>query len=428
MRRKVCLCVIVACGLLSIAGSVLSLHPPSAVAQAVTPTLSPEAVANATFHTVQRGDNVFRLAQQYNTTMELIIAVNGLTNPRRIQVGQVLIIPLEGYPTPIPTATFTPMPTHTPAPTTTPIPPTLTPTFDPTVSYLLTTAPTIDPNPPAVATLAPDIPAAQDLPPTFTPPPTPLPGLPDNINGIPLDQILPLPPNVIANAQIIFANGQALGNNARAFSKLGDSTIESPFFMDRFDQPGGYHLGDFAALETTIEWFRGSFARDSVAVRVGLHSWSIFDSMWSDRRCAPAETLIACEFRLNRPSILFIRLGSNDVGVPRYFERSLREIVQYSIDHGVIPVLGTKPDRHEGSNINNEIIRQIAYDMSIPLWDFDLLAGTIPGRGLLGDGVHMNTFYAHDWRLSQGFQTGHGVHSLSGLIVLDRLLRTVIVP
>jgi hypothetical protein len=124
--------------------------------------------------------------------------------------------------------------------------------------------------------------------------------------------------------------------------------------------------------------------------------------------------------------VIFIRLGSNDVGVPGSTDYNLRKIVDYCIESGVIPIMGTKADRFDGpNNPNNTIIRAIADDYDLPLWDFDLLAATIPGRGLGPDGVHMTTFFAHDWRLPNAYTTGNGVHNLTALITLDRLWRIV---
>jgi hypothetical protein len=95
----------------------------------------------------------------------------------------------------------------------------------------------------------------------------------------------------------------------------------------------------------------------------------------------------------------------------------------------VIPILGTKADRFEGpGNVNNAIIRRLATDYGVPLWDFDLLAGTIPGRGLTVDNVHMTTFFAHDWTQPVAFQRGHGVHNLTALMALDAVLEVIATP
>jgi hypothetical protein len=219
-----------------------------------------------------------------------------------------------------------------------------------------------------------------------------------------------------------------MGRNPRAFTTAGDSTTEIPYFLARFDE-GPYDLGEYAYLQSVIDFFKGSFNHDSVSVRVGLHSWTLFDPTWSDKaRCQPNEAPLPCEIRLQNPSILLIRLGSNDYGVPTLFDESIRETVEYALEQGVIPVIGTKGDRGEGSDSNNDLLRQIASDYNLLLWDYDLIAGTLPGRGLDVDNVHMTTFYAHDYTLPEAFQSGHAMHNLSALMVLDTLWKEVILP
>jgi hypothetical protein len=161
-----------------------------------------------------------------------------------------------------------------------------------------------------------------------------------------------------------------------------------------------------------------------VAVRRGLHSWSVFDPMFATGDCQPGENMVACEFRLHNPSILFIRLGTNDVGVPESFDRNMRQLVEFCITNGVIPVLGTKADRfRDPADTNNGLIRQIAADYRVPLWDFDLIAQTIPNHGLDSDGVHLTTFFAHDYTQYDALQRGHGVNNLTALMMLDSILR-----
>lgn len=53
-----------------------------------------EAVeARGTRHTVQTGESLSQIAQQYGVTVEQILAVNGLDDPNTILVGQELLIP-----------------------------------------------------------------------------------------------------------------------------------------------------------------------------------------------------------------------------------------------------------------------------------------------------------------------------------------------
>ncbi len=342
-----------------------------------TPTLqtgpSSQAAAQATVvitHTVGAGDTLLGIALSYDVSVEEIIGANDMVDPDALAIGQELIVP--GV-----------------------IPPTAVPTYA------------------ANSPLAPAE-APLEKPPLVT------------VNGLAESAFVIAAPDVIRHAREIFARGQQMGRNPKAFSVVGDSTTEIPFFLARFDG-GPYDLGEYGYLQSVIDYFSGSFARDSVAVRVGLHSYTLFDPVWADKAvCQSNEAALACEIRLNNPSIVFIRLGSNDAGVPQLFDESIREAVQYAIDNGVIPVIGTKADRHEGSNENNDILRQIAADFRVPLWEYDLVAGTIVDRGLDADAVHMTGFYPHDYTLPEAYQSGHAMHNLTALMVLDTLWKEVI--
>lgn len=368
----------------------------------ITPAASPTIPPDAKMHVVQRGETVYRISQQYSVSMESIAATNGLTDMSRIFVGQELWIPAVTAPTrtaqPIPaTATLTLEPTLF-VPTITPLPLTTTP-----ITNLYVTATNIEPT--QVAALPP---------------------VPSTVNGVGIETFVVLPEAVRTNVMQIFLRGLELNRNPRAFSKLGDSTIENPFFLARFDDEP-YNLGEYGYLQSVIDFYAGSFGRESMAVKRGLHTWSAFDPMWTDApQCLAREGLLECEVRLNNPSVMFVRLGSNDVGVPEMTEENFRKIIEFLITNGIIPIMGTKADRHEDShNTNNNMMRRLAAEYRIPLWDFDLVAQTLPNRGLDQDGVHMTSFFAHDWTSPIGFQRGHGVHNLTALIALDAVWRVV---
>lgn len=282
---------------------------------------------------------------------------------------------------------------------------------------------------PAVLTSAARFPLPTHMPPddegiVITLTPTPL-RPPEQVNGMRFDRFIILPENTRRNIRMIYERGQELGRNAHAFTRIGDSTIEPPFFLTSFDT-GDYNLGDYVYLQGVIDYYAGSFAHNSIAVRRGLVTWSVLDPLWATGTCEPGEHMLSCEFRLHNPAIIFVRLGSNDRGVPQSTERNLRAILDYCIEQGVIPILGTKADRFDGSDSpNNTIIRQLAAEYRLPLWDFDLIAETLPNRGLVSDGVHMTAFFSYDWREPEGFTTGHGVHNLTALIVLDQVWRAL---
>jgi LysM repeat protein len=60
----------------------------TAYARQLIPTPTP-----AGLYVVQRGDTLSSLAEDFGTTVEEIMAANGLTDPNAIQTGQTLIIP-----------------------------------------------------------------------------------------------------------------------------------------------------------------------------------------------------------------------------------------------------------------------------------------------------------------------------------------------
>jgi hypothetical protein len=243
------------------------------------------------------------------------------------------------------------------------------------------------------------------------------------VNGLTADQFVIIPEVVQANMRTIFAAGQELGRDPHAFSKLGDSTIIKPQLLGLFDQHA-YNLGDYALLQPTIDYYAGSFGRYGLASYEGLHSWSVFDPLWASQEwCEPNEDMVTCEFRYQNPSLFIIRLGSNDSGSPSGFRKNLEDVVAFTIEQGVIPILSTKADRFEGpDNANNIIIREVAAEYMVPLWDFDVVAETLPNRGLdPADNVHIVPRTVHDYTQRDGFTWGHPVQDLTLLMVLDRV-------
>lgn len=83
-------------------------------------------------YTVQRGDTLATIARRFNTTVAAIASLNGISNPNRISVGQVLQIPnRNGVPqNTIPGSPSLPPPRPAPAPQTPPQPAPQTPPPD----------------------------------------------------------------------------------------------------------------------------------------------------------------------------------------------------------------------------------------------------------------------------------------------------------
>lgn len=94
---------------------------------AATPTPAPGATAvpsSTTTYTVVAGDTMFSLARRFGTDVATLAALNGISNPNQLAVGQVLTIPSQATAAPTATSgpTTTPGPTSTAGPTATTAP------------------------------------------------------------------------------------------------------------------------------------------------------------------------------------------------------------------------------------------------------------------------------------------------------------------
>jgi LysM repeat protein len=96
---------------------------PAPPVETVTSTPTPPPPANERRHVVAQGENLFRIALQYGTTVQAIVQLNGLANPNVIYVGQELRIPPAGQPgeTPPPVTTVAPVTTAEPDATEEPV-------------------------------------------------------------------------------------------------------------------------------------------------------------------------------------------------------------------------------------------------------------------------------------------------------------------
>jgi LysM repeat protein len=379
------------------------------------------AQEDVTIHEVQRGETLFHIAQQYGTTVQAIISFNGLANADNIFAGQRLVISrsaalsstnatstanTSSYVVQSGDTLFRIAQRHgTDVQTLMVLNSITTPSLIHVGQQI--SVPSSDPSPEPEVAVAAAVTAAE----------APADQWPLNLGFISA---------IDPSMREVYRRGQALGNDPHAFSKVGDCNSEAPFFLFHFDD-GQYSLGDYAYLQPVIDNFAGSFARESLAVWTGNHTWSVIDSTWANPAyCNPGESPLACEYRLYRPSVAFVRLGTNDVGRPDLFEDSMREIIEFSLGSGVIPILGTKPDRVEGSDANNVMVRQLAAEYKVPLWNYSSVADTLPGRGLWRDGIHMN-WMSLDFSRPAVLQTGHPAHNLTALMALDAVWRGAMV-
>lgn len=233
---------------------------------------------------------------------------------------------------------------------------------------------------------------------------------------------LPVIPQISQRTIEIYKTGLTLGNDPHSFSKIGDCGSTPTWFLGDFDRGERYYkLGKYTSLKTVIQYYSGSFDRLSLSAQSGFNASSVLTPLWADRtQCLSNETPLACEYRLNKPILAFITLGTNDVFHQESFETQMRKIIEYSIENGVIPVLSTKADNIEKTQFINITLSKLAMEYQVPLWNFWLAVQTLPDKGLQEDGAHI-TWGSNHYDDPLILQKGWAVRNLTALQVLEAI-------
>jgi Tol biopolymer transport system component len=229
----------------------------------------------------------------------------------------------------------------------------------------------------------------------------------------------PIIPVISTRARQIYEAGLAAGTNPASFSKVGDCQAIKNVLLGMYDKSGGYSLRENdKALEETIQQFSGSFDRDGEAVQGGFNAASELTPLMSNPEvCEPGETPLECEVRVHNPSILLISLEVWWNGrSPAVYEKNMRQIIEYAIGKGILPILSTKADNVEGDHSINLTTARLAYEYDLPLWNWWRAAQSLPNHGLdpnRPDGFHISQEFAWPER------------SFTALQVLDAAWRSV---
>jgi uncharacterized protein YraI len=251
---------------------------------------------------------------------------------------------------------------------------------------------------------------------------------------------------VSSNSAKIFLTGQQLGNLPNVFSKVGDSITATGQFLYTFGW-GTYNLRDYAYYQEVINFFLSGSAREGNPFATGSLSaqpyWTsstVLDPAKAVPPCTPGEIPLVCEYRVNRPSLALIMIGTNDIGQNSagQFQANLQRIVEISIQMGVVPVLSTLPPKAccpGDVNQFNAIIVSTARGYDVPLWDYYSAMIQLPNQGLNEDGVHPAWIggqydnYAPSGDFSaDNLRYGFPLRNLMALQVLDTVWRQVIAP
>jgi hypothetical protein len=231
----------------------------------------------------------------------------------------------------------------------------------------------------------------------------------------------PVIPELTDTAIEIYLRGLESGNDPRHFSKVGDCQNVPSMFLSIFDTPGYFSLGEYEYLQTTIEWYEGSYSRESQAVRRGFNAASIVSPFWANpEACESGETPLECEFRLHQPSIAIISLETWWDSAPENYEKYVREIIEATIALDVVPILATKADNLEGEHQINFILASLAVEYDIPVWNFWAAVQPLPNHGLMDDDFHLTwaTNYFDD---SAKMRNAWPWRNLTALQVLDSM-------
>ena len=257
----------------------------------------------------------------------------------------------------------------------------------------------------------------------------------------------------------VHRKGLDMGNRENTFAKVGDSiTASDSFLMDI--GCGGENLADYQSLQTTITYFRklqftpiygtgwchvsNSFNMNSPSAQSGWSAYYALDSNWLytpyKHECTyPYNIPIACEFKITRPSIVFIMFGSNDSNhiytQPSDFQFTLNDLIATSLDNGIIPVLSTIPPRTNNSfassrvQMFNTVIINVAKKQHIPLWNYwlALQSPSMIHFGISDDNVHPSVYRGNQSAdfSREGLRYGYNQRNLQALQILDSIRRIV---
>ena len=223
----------------------------------------------------------------------------------------------------------------------------------------------------------------------------------------------------------VYRKGLALGNNPRVFSRIGDCASAAPAFLVGFDR--NYNLGSYTYLQPAIDYFRGSFERPSLAAKAGLNSAGLLTTLWTGEQCLKNESLLDCQYRLDRPGFAIISIGTNEAYYvhenPGSFEKNMRVILDDTISQGIVPVLGTKADNVEGNDSINATIARLALEYELPLWNFWRAVQPLQNQGMVEPEHLSSVSYVNftDFSIPNSLEYGMQMRNLTALQMLDFL-------
>jgi hypothetical protein len=215
----------------------------------------------------------------------------------------------------------------------------------------------------------------------------------------------------------------------------------SPYFLTPFGA-GQYDLGAYGSLSGVIGYFSSatartgnSFVNQSLAAGGGWSAFTLLLPGYSAPDLCGQDSPLVCEYKQVKPAVALIMIGTNDAGSGSagQYKTSLDEIIQTSVDMGVIPVLFTIPpkaltaDQSARVDAFNQMIRATATQFDIPLCDYYSQMEPLPNKGMSGDGLHASVppGGASGVFSADNLQYGYTVRNLMALQALDIIRKLV---
>lgn len=243
---------------------------------------------------------------------------------------------------------------------------------------------------------------------------------------VPLDastwKTWPVVPALSSTMLDVYAHGQQIGRDPHVVSIVGDCESSSDWFLKDFAKDERfYDLGPYQDLQETIDFFKPSLGYASYAALRGATATTVLTPLWADpKACNQGETPLGCEYRVHNPAFAIIALGTNDIHKGEQFEPKMREIIEYTLTQGIIPILVTKADNLEGDERINFAIATLAAQYHLPVWNFWAAVQPLPGHGLQDDGAHL-TFASNFFDEPEKLQSAWPVRNLTALQVLEAM-------
>ncbi|MDI3289744.1 SGNH/GDSL hydrolase family protein [Polyangium sp. 15x6] len=217
------------------------------------------------------------------------------------------------------------------------------------------------------------------------------------------------------------------------FAKVGDSNTVNTGFATCFGS-NDIQWGPSAALEPARAFFgkdladgaKTSFERITLAAKVGWSSGAVL---------AGDPSPLAQEIAAITPAFAVVLLGTNDTypqGIEPFAQNLLR-VVDELAAAGVVPWLTTLPQRDDNDEARalvpemNAVVRAVAQARQAPLMDLFGTLAELPDHGLVGDGIHLQSFAQGGvhacWFDAAGLGEGMNRRNLLTIEALDRARR-----